>query len=207
MTARTNRLSLLRALVALVGVGCLALATGAVAGAARPQGASCQPNGGGAICRSTEIIPAAAAPEDIGIVCGSGADAFDIYDQPGVHTEARTEWYDENWNLTFREDHDVYRGGQWSNPTTGAIVPYTQHNTEIDRFPVPGDFTTATITFTGENIYRPPTGKPVLLEVGQQVFNFDDDLLYAHGRNELIGALYGLDPHGLDGICAALGAS
>jgi hypothetical protein len=48
----------------------------------------------------------------------------------------------------------------------------------------------------------------VLLEVGQQVFNWDvRELLYAHGPNELLGALYGSDPHGLDQICAALGAS
>jgi hypothetical protein len=175
---------------------------------ARPPVDSCQAVGGGTICRSTEIIPAAAAPEDTGIVCGSGADAFDIYDQPGVHTEARTEWRDENGNLTYREDHDVYRGGQWSNPTTGAFVTYTQHTVEINRFSVPGDTSSATTTFYGENIYRPPTGPPVLMEVGQQVFNWDQSqFLYSHGPNELIGALYGLDPHGLDGICAALGAS
>jgi hypothetical protein len=198
-------------LLAVAGfVGLLALfAVVPVGLAGHPVPFTCNPvGGGGSICRSTEIIPAAATPEDTGIVCGSGADAFDIYDQPGVHTESRTEWKDENGNLTFRQDHDVYRSGQWSNPTTGAIVPYTQHNTEIDRFPTPGDTSTATITFTGENIYRPPTGAPVLLEVGQQVFTWDTgDLLYAHGPNELIGALVGLDPHGLDGICAALGAS
>lgn len=47
---------------------------------------------------------------------------------------------------------------------------------------------------------------PILLRL-EQVFNFNGDLLSSHGPNELIGALYGLDPHGLDGICAALGAS
>jgi len=201
--------SFIRKLVVLAGFcGLLALTVVVPAGsAARPQGASCQTVGGGAICRSSEVI-IAAGPVDTGIVCGNGADAFDIFDESGVHNEARTEWYDENWNLTFRQDHDVYSLGHWSNPTTGATVSYTQHNVEINRLPVPGDFSSATTTFYGENIYRPATGPPVLMEVGQQVFNWDtSQFLYSHGPNELIGAVYGLDPHGLDGICAALGAS
>jgi hypothetical protein len=192
----------------LVAAGLLGLSTlFAVVpiGQARPPVDTCQAVGGGTICRTSDVI--AAGPDDTGIVCGSGAEAFDIFDQ-SVHTESRTKWYDGNGNLTFRQDHDVYSFGQWSNPTTGATVPYTQHNVEINRFQVPGDVTTATTTFTGENIYRPPTGPPVLMEVGQQVFNWDQsELLYTHGPNELIGAVYGLDPHGLDGICAALGAS
>jgi len=69
-----------------------------------------------------------------------------------------------------------------------------------------GDDSTAMDRFTGENIYRPRTGRPVLMEVGQQVFNLNGDLLSSHGPNELIGALYGLDPHGLHGICSALSA-
>jgi hypothetical protein len=166
----------------LVGAGLLGLlalfAAVPVGFAGHPVPYACNPvGGGGSICRSSEVI--AAGPDDTGIVCGSGADAFDIFDQ-SAHTETRTEWYDENWNLTFRQDHDVYSFGQW-----------------------------ATMTFYGENIYRPPTGAPVLLEVGQQVFKFADFdvFLGSHGPNELIGALVGLDPHGLDGICAALGAS
>jgi hypothetical protein len=199
----------MRKLLVAVGLlGLLALfAVVPVGFAGHPVPYTCNPvGGGGSICRSSEAI--AAGPEDTGIVCGGGADAFDIFDQ-SVHTETRTRWFDENGNLTFREDHDVYSFGQWSNPTMGATVPYTQHNVEIDRFPVPGDFSSATMTFYGENIYRPPTGAPVLLEVGQQVFKFADFdvFLGSHGPNELIGALVGLDPHGLDGICAALGAS
>jgi hypothetical protein len=196
----------MRKLLVVAGfVGLLALFVVAPLSQARPPVDRCQAvGGGGTICRTSDVITM--GPDDTGFVCGSGADAFDIFDQ-SVHNEAVTEWFDENGNLTYREDHDVYSFGQWSNPTTGATVPYTQHNVEIDRFPVPGDFTTATITFTGENIYRPTTGPPVLMEVGQQVFNFNDELLYTHGPNELIGFVYGLDPHGLDGICAALGAS
>jgi hypothetical protein len=144
---------------------------------------------------------------DTGIVCGSGADAFDIFDEGSINNQSRTEWRDANGNLTYRQDHDVFSGGQWINPTTGATVPYTEHSVEINRFQVPGDTSTATTTFYGENIYRPARGAPVLLEVGQQVFNWDQSqFLYSHGPNELVAAVYGLDPHGLDGICAALGA-
>jgi hypothetical protein len=169
------------------------------------QGSTCNTIGGGTICRFSHVE--ALGPLDTGIVCGSGADAFDIFDQFVDH-ESRTWWYDENGNLTRRTDHDVYSFGQWSNPTTGATVPYTQHNVETDVLAVPGDFTSATITFTGENIYRPATGAPVLMEVGRQVFNWDlSQLLSSHGPNEIYAALYEGDPHAFDQMCAALGAS
>jgi hypothetical protein len=84
-------------------------------------------------------------PLDTGIVCGSGADAFDIFDQ-FVNHESRTHWYDENGNPTRRTDHEIITFGQWSNPTTGATVSYTQHNVETDVLAVPGDRTSEIIT-------------------------------------------------------------
>jgi YD repeat-containing protein len=145
--------------------------TGAIDAEPAPdQGSTCTTVGGGTICRFSHVE--AMGPLDTGIVCGSGIDAFDIFDQ-FVDNESRTFWYDESGNLTRRTDHDVLSFGQWSNPTAGATVPYTQHNVETNVYAVPGDETSRAITFTGENIYRPGTGAPVLLEVGQQVLSFD----------------------------------
>jgi hypothetical protein len=169
------------------------------------QGSTCNPVGGGTICRFSHVE--AEGPLDTGIVCGSGADAFDIFDQ-FVNNESRTWWYDENGNRTRRTDHDVYSFGQWSNPTTGATVPYTQHNVETDVYAVPGDLTSRIITITGENIYRTGTGKFVLQAVGRRVYNFDwSELLSSHGPNAFVAAFYEGDPHAFDQICAALGAS
>jgi hypothetical protein len=172
---------------------------------ARPQRSGCTTVGGGTICRSSEVE--ARGPLNTDLVCGSGAVAFDIFDQ-FVNTESRTFWLDENDKLTRFTDHDVISFGQWSNPTTGATVPYTQHNVTNVVFAVPGDDTSALVTVTGENIYRPATGAPVLMEVGRQVFNWDfSELLSSHGPNEIYAALYEGDPHAFDQICAALGAS
>jgi hypothetical protein len=197
----------MRKLVVLAGFcGLLALAVVVpVSSAARPERFSCQPVGGGTICQYSH--PEEYGPLDTGIVCGSGAGAFDIFDQ-AVLTESGTVWFDENDNLTKVTDKDVYSFGQWSNPVTGDVVSYTQHNEETFVLAVPGDFTSATNTITGENIYRLPTGKFVLQAVGRQVFNFDQsELLSSHGPNAFVAAFYEGDPHAFDQICAALGAT
>src|SRR5215475_2312157 len=124
----------MRKLVVLAGFcGLLALSVVPVSSATRTPtpGFVCQSVGGGTICRSfdVEVNP----PADTGIVCGSGAEAFDIFDE-SINNQTRTEWFDENGNLTNRSDHDVYSFGQWSNPLTGDVVPYTEHSVENDDF-------------------------------------------------------------------------
>jgi hypothetical protein len=169
---------------------------------ARPQGFTCTTVGGGTICHYSHVE--AFGPEDIGIVCGSGADAFDIFDH-FVLTESGTVWFDEDGNLTKFTDKDVISFGEWSNPNTGATVSYTQHNQETHVLSVPGDFTSDTITVTGENIYRAGPGAPVLIAVGRQVFNYDQSqLLSSHGPNAFVAAAYAGDPHVFDQVCAAL---
>jgi hypothetical protein len=170
--------------------------------AARPEKFSCHTVGGGTICQYSHVE--AYGPLDTGLVCGSGAGAFDIFDQ-AVLNESGTVWFDENDNLTKVTDKDVYSFGQWSNPVTGTTVSYTQHNEEAFVLAVPGDFTSATDTITGENIYRARTGAPVLLSAGKQVFNFDQSqLISSHGPNAFVAAFYEGDPHAFDKICAAL---
>jgi hypothetical protein len=174
----------------------------------RPEGLTCNTVGDGTICHSSRVE--VFGPEDIGIPCGSGPDAFDIFDE-FVLTESRTFWFDENGDLTKSTDKDVYSFGQWSNPLTGATVPYTQHNQETHVLAVPGDFTSDTITITGENIYRTRTGAPLLLAVGREVFNFDQSqLLSSHGPNAFVAAVYEGDPDAFaqfGHICTALGAN
>jgi len=202
--------SFIRKLVVLAGfVGLLALfAVAPVSSATRTptDGWTCEPVGGGTICRWFEV-ETVGPREDPNIVCGSGANAFHIFDQ-WVDNQTRTVWLDENGNATRYTDHDVYSFGQWSNPLTGDVVPYTERSVETIVWGVPGDDSTATQKFTGENIYRPATGgKFVLQAVGMQVFTLDGDLLASHGPNAFIDGLVLGDPHAFDQVCAALGAS
>jgi hypothetical protein len=172
---------------------------------ARPQGFSCNSLGRGTICHYS--FPESYGPLDTGLVCGSGAGAFDIFDQ-GTLNHYGTYWFDENGNLTKFTDDVNYSFGQWSNRLTGDVVPYTQHNTTTFVLAVPGDFTTAIQTLTGENIYRSSTGKTVLLNAGRTVFNYDQSqVLSTHGPNAFFAAFVEGDPHTFDQVCAALGAT
>jgi len=193
----------MRKLVVLGGCcGLLALSFVSAGSAASPEKFSCHTVGGGTICQYSHVE--AYGPLDTGLVCGSGAGAFDIFDQ-AVLNESGTVWFDENDNLTKVTDKDVYSFGQWSNPVTGTTVSYTQHNEETFVLAVPGDFTSATDTITGENIYRARTGAPVLLSAGRQVFNFDQSqLISSHGPNAFVAAFYEGDLHAFDKICATL---
>jgi hypothetical protein len=201
--------SFVHKLFGLAGLcGLLALFVVPVSSATRrdTQGWNCQTVGGGTICRSFEV-EVVGPKEDPNIVCGSGSGAFHIFDQ-WVDNQTRTVWLDENGNVTKYTDHDVYSFGQWSNPVTGEVVPYTERSVETIVWAVPGDDSTATQTFTGENIYRLPTGGQFVLQaVGRQVFNSDGDLLSSHGPNAFIDGLVEGDPHAFDEVCAALGAT
>jgi hypothetical protein len=160
--------------------------------------------GSGTVCRAND--PFSYGPVDTGITCGSGTTAFDIFDS-GVGTESKTRFYDRNGNLTKRIIDTRYSFGQWSNPLTGAVVSYTQHNVQTDVLAVPGDLTSSTETITGENIYKAGQGKPVFVATGRQVFNFDmSELYFSAGRNGFIAAFFQGDTTAFDAVCAALAA-
>lgn len=167
-----------------------------------PSFETCKTVGGGSICDGTQTV--SYGPVDTGIVCGSGATAFDIIDQ-GIYNQHAIRYYDQNGNLTRRVIHSNYSFGQWSNPSTGATVNYTQHGVETDVLAIPGDLSSSTQTDTGENIYRTGTGAPVFIATGRQVFNFDgSELLFSAGRNGFIAAFFQGDTAAFDQVCAAL---
>src|SRR5260370_194169 len=115
-----------------------------------PPEYTCKTVGNGTICRAD--VPISYSLVDTSIVCGSSA--FDIFDS-ATGDQQKTRSYDQNGNLTSRVVHETYSSGQFSNPQTGAVVPYTQHDTITDVFAVPGDLSTATETNVGENIFKP----------------------------------------------------
>ena len=89
------------------------------------------------------------------LVCGSGADAFNIYDQGTIHQRV-TRWYNADGDLTRRAIREVWKPAWWSNPLSGKTVPYTQNQKLTTVLAVPGDFDSATETMVGENIYTDP---------------------------------------------------
>ncbi|GAA1970358.1 hypothetical protein [Microbacterium deminutum] len=109
-----------------------------------------------------------------------------------------TRFYNADGNLTKRIIHDHYRG-EWSNPETGAVAPYTQNQNTTDVLAVPGDLATSTQTITGEVVMRSGPGAPVLKDVGRQVFT-DVGLVFSAGQHVFTSN----DPAAFDAVCAAL---
>ena len=162
----------------------------------------CKAVGAGTICEGTrtEVL----APEITDVSCGSGATAFNIIDSSILNQRAK-RYYDVNGNLTRQSIHDRFTSGQWSNALTGKTVSYTQNNITVVVLAVPGDFTSSTLTTTGEVIIRAGTGAPVLIATGRQVFNAGTgELISSAGRNAFVAAFFEGDTTAFDDVCAAL---
>ncbi len=113
----------------------LAAATGGLAGQPvtqplnppPPPWQTCKAVGDGTICEGTNVE--SDGPYDTGIVCANGANAFDIFDS-GTDDYSVWKKFDTDGNLVRRVFHDHYTFGQFSNPLIGAVVPYTQTDTQ-----------------------------------------------------------------------------
>jgi hypothetical protein len=167
-----------------------------------PSFETCMATGNGAICKGARTQ--SYGPTDTGIVCGSGPTAFDIFDQ-GAFDQHAIRYYDQNGNLTRRAIYDNYAFGQWSNPLSGAVVSYKQVTNETDVLAVPGDFNSATSTYTGQNIYRAGHGAPVLISAGRTVQNFDGSVIYSEsGPDPFTDFFLEGDASAFAAVCAAL---
>ena len=166
-----------------------------------PDFYTCYANGSGTICRERTTF--SYESEDTGIVCGSGATAFTIYDSGSAH-EIGTRFYDRDGNLTRRVLHHNWFSSQFSNPLTGAVVPYTQHQKITNALAVPGDFSSATETIVGEIIFKPKHGAPVALVVGRVVIGADGTLEFMAGQDTFMAYFVDGDTSVLEPLCRAL---
>jgi len=169
-----------------------------------PSWLSCKAVGGGTICDGARVV--VDSPEDSGIVCGDGPGAFDIWSSGIDHVHA-IRYYDADGRLTRRifEDRNSAAEAAFFNPLTRAVVPYSQHNTTVDVFAVPGDLSTQTRTETGENIYFDPSGGVVFLNAGRTITGATGDEEFAAGPHSF-DAFFGGDTSILQPLCAALEA-
>jgi hypothetical protein len=168
-----------------------------------PDFYTCKATGSQTICTANRVLvkEAELQPE---LVCGSGADAFNIYDTGDQHQRA-TRWYDADGNLTRRVVHDRWLSAFWSNPLNGKTVPYTQIGKITDVLAVPGDLDSATETTVGQNIYTDPvTHRKVMHVSGRTVFGADGTLEFQSGKQPFIDAFVNGDMSVFDGVCAAL---
>ena len=192
-------------------IGALALAPGALAADPAPDDLNppppsflnCKPLGAGTICSGTShnVKVSELQPE---LVCRSGADAFNIYDQGDIYQRA-TRWYNADGDLIRRVLHERWTPAWWSNPLTGETIPYTQTTKITSVLAVPGDFSSATETSVGQNVYTDPdTHQKVLANTGRVVFGADGTLDFRAGQQPFLDAFVDGDMSVFDAVCAAL---
>ena len=140
-----------------------------------PSFYTCKAVGHGTICQGSRTFTVDPHPD---FACG---DDEVIYDQ-GTVRQVATRYYDTDGNLTQRVVHEFWSDAQKSNPLTGATAPYSQASNMTDVLGVPGDFSSATETVTGQaNITIPGRGE-ILLNAGRAVTAPDGSIDFARGR-------------------------
>jgi hypothetical protein len=163
-----------------------------------PSFLTCKATGTGTICSGTRVR--VKDPVDTGIVCGSGAEAFNIYDQ-GVENQRLTFRYDVDGNLESIVNHERWTESWWSNSLTGAVLPYTQNNVITTVLARPGDFGSATETTVGELIFTDTaTGSKVLRNVGRGTVGPGGTVEFTSAKQPFLDG----DPPVVDVVCAAL---
>jgi len=164
-----------------------------------PSFYTCKAAGNGTICHGSQTFTVAPYQD---FVCGDGAV---IYDQ-GIVRQVATRYYDSDGNLTQRVIHEFWSDAQKSNPLTGGTAPYSQASNITDVLGVPGDFSSATETVTGQGNITIPGRGAVLLNAGSTVFGADGTLEFSAGPQGFLDYSNG-NTAAVSELCTALGAS
>jgi len=141
----------------------------------------CKAVGAQTICDVTFNDPPVFA-EPTGIVCGSGATAFEILDSFNRSVDGK-RYYNQDRKLTERHFHDMVVG-TFTNSLTGASLPYTQHDTTMHLLAVAGDATTGTEALAVHLRFSTPHGGTVLIDTGRTVLaESDGTILFDAGQH------------------------
>ena len=155
-----------------------------------PPGATCQTTGQGTICQGS--FTGSDVNLDIGVSCGS----FQVL-QNGTFTIRFTVFYNQEGNGTQGIFHESERG-TLSNSVTGTSVPFEEDFTLTIMLATPGDFSTATFTYTGQvyTVTLPGSGL-IVHDVGKAVFDANGNLIFEGGPHQLLD-------NQVQQLCAAL---
>jgi hypothetical protein len=198
-----------RRLLAAGSLGALALVPTALAGQPvtqtltppPPAFYTCMATGSGTICHGT--ISGTEGSVESGLVCGTGAGAFNAVDEFSF-SEVAARYYDRDGKLTKRVRHDQ-SSGTYTNPLTGATVPYHEQETHTDVLGVPGDLGTSTTTHTGVLIFNLPHEGQIALEAGRVIENPDGSIEFRSGPQVFVDYYANGDRSGIEKLCSALG--
>lgn len=164
--------------------------------------AVCREAGDQIICDLQFLDPEMPVEAPTGIMCGSGADAFELLDTY-VRTVQGTRYYNSDGFLLRRHFHDDYRG-TFTNSMTGVSVSYDQHDMIRQELSTPGDDGSVLELSTGHLRIWSTTGK-VLIDTGVAKGSAADGLLFQAGQHPL-DAYFNGDTSALQPLCEALRA-
>ena len=143
---------------------------------------SCSATGNGAVCFAHTVE--AYENEPTGLICGSGAGAYEILDSGIRDIHAKRE-YDSNGDLTRRIRIFLFRDAHLTNPLNGHTLGYSQQNTDIAVLTVPGDLSSAVTPERGHlNLSVPGFGHVI-----HESHNQSDFIPYFEGDASAIAAL------------------
>jgi hypothetical protein len=168
-----------------------------------PSFYTCMAVGSGTICHGT--ISESSGPEETGLVCGSGADAFHAWETFSL-VERAARYYDRDGNLTKRVLRDDL-AGEFFNPITGATVPWTQYEIHTSVLAIPGDLSSRTVTIVGEFVITLPHLGAVALEAGRVIEDADGNNEFRAGPQDFLDYYANGDTSAVEKLCGALGAT
>ena len=201
----------LRPLLAAAAIGAFAIVPSAFAGQPvtqtltppPPSFYTCMAVGSGTICHGT--ISESSGPEETGLVCGSGAAAFNVWETISL-VERAARYYDRDGNLTKRVLRDDL-AGEFFNPLTGVTVPWTQYEIHTSVLAVPGDLSSRTVTIVGEFVITVPHLGAVALEAGRVIEEVNGTDAFRAGPQDFVDYYSNGDTSAVAKLCAALGAT
>ena len=168
-----------------------------------PSFYTCMAVGSSTICHGT--ISESSGPEQTGLVCGSGTNAFNAW-QTASLDERAARYYNSDGNLTRRVLRDEV-SGQFINPSTGTVVPWTQHEIHTTVLAVPGDFSSATETIVGQFVITMPHLGAVALEAGRVIQDANGNNEFRAGPQDFLDYYANGDTSAVEELCGALGAT
>ena len=152
------------------------------------------------------------------ITCTLGFEDPDVLDEPSgivcgttelLYSQSRSvvgkRFYDSDGNLVRRHFRESM-AGTFTNPETGRIVLWAQHDTVLHDLAVPGDVATGNIQFSGlvTRAWR-PSGGTVLTDSGRLLVDASTDEVVAASAHHPFDAYFREgDTAALAPLCSAL---
>jgi len=159
----------------------------------------CETIGRGVLC-TIEFSDPVVANEPAGIVCGSVELHISL-----TRSIVGKRFYDADGNLTQRHFRESYTG-TFSNPETGNVAEWVQHDTIINNLGIPGDPSTGTTQISGQFVRVWIDGGGTIL-TGAGTFLFNEatgELLRDGGKHPIDDYFTGVGPDALEPLCEAL---